>query len=157
MNYFDGLRSRVDEKAELYIRDNRHNQTRVDRVNAAREKWIVEIKECLEFNIAQCAPDEEDELRLQDDLELFKKFCFIFEFYADVLSSGCFTWRFVSTDTYLRPGQIACFEELLKFSNTNGAHSFNCPKRLFFGIKTESQVFKKVILEIKKNYTIFKL
>jgi hypothetical protein len=86
-------------------------------VNASREAWLKEIDECETSNLDQCKNEEESEgLELNDEV-LFKRFCFLVEFYGNVLMTGCFTWRLISTDLYLRPGQIECFQELIKITN----------------------------------------
>jgi hypothetical protein len=116
INYFDDLVSKIDRFVELYTADNQHNQAIVDATNKARREWLKEIDACLRFNISQCRENEEGKPPIEDS-ELFKCFCFLIELMGDVLTSGRFTWRLVSTDMYLRPGQIEIFQEVLKFTN----------------------------------------
>jgi hypothetical protein len=116
IEYFDSLVSKIDLLVELYIDDNLQNQTLVDKVNKARLEWLKEIEDCLKFNISKCTETKEDAPPIEDT-ELFERFCFLIEFNGDVLMSGRFTWRLISTDMYLRPGQIEFFQEVLKFTN----------------------------------------
>jgi hypothetical protein len=118
IDYFDTLKANVDISVELYIADNRHNANLIDLVNEAREKWITEIKECLEFNISHCKEHD-----LEDEV-LFKRFCFLIEFHGDAMISGRFTRRLVSTDMFLRPGQIQCFQEMIKFIDCDYAMEY---------------------------------
>jgi hypothetical protein len=125
INYFEDLKSKVDLQVELYILDNRHYQAAVDEINSVREKWLQEIKDCEEFNISECVESGAKSSK-NDDEFLFKRFCFLIEFNGDVLQTGRFIYRLISTDKYLRPGQIECFEVILKFTNLNTA-----PKNAF--------------------------
>jgi hypothetical protein len=118
INYYDELKARVDLYVELYTNHNRFNSERVDKVNAAREQWFNEHDKCLKFNIDKLEKREDKHLLLEEK-ELFKRFCFIFQVPGDVLFSGRFTWRFISTDMYLSPGQIVCFETALVFHQPN--------------------------------------
>jgi hypothetical protein len=118
-DYFDGLVSKVDEKVERYIVANQDNQPRIDEVNAIRDKWIKELRECEAFDLAQCQADSKKEEPPVEDSVLFIKFCFVVEVHGDVLASGRFTWRLISTDMYLSAEQVACFQELVKIIDYN--------------------------------------
>jgi hypothetical protein len=113
-NYLSELKTTVDIYVETYIAENQHDQAGIDKLNKAREEWFNEADECEASNLAELEQREDRDLEL-DDEKLIKRFCFIFEFYGDVLETGCFTWRFVSTDTYMSPGQIACFQAMIDF------------------------------------------
>jgi hypothetical protein len=65
-----------------------------------------------------------------------------------VLETGRFTWRLVSTDVFLRPGQIECFQEILKLTRFD--HKVNymevpytrqSVERLFVNIESDFQVY----------------
>jgi hypothetical protein len=110
----DDLVSQVDVLVETYIAANQDHHNRIESVNAMREKWIKVIRECEAFNILHCQEDEAGKEPLQKS-DIFKKFCLLFENKGDVLVSGRFTWRLlVIPDTYLSPGQIMCFQELMR-------------------------------------------
>jgi hypothetical protein len=94
---------------ETYISENQHDQATIDKINKAREEWIKEVDECELSNLAELEKREDRDLELEED-NLLKRFCFIFEYPGDVLQTQCFTWRFVSTDTFISPRQIACFQ-----------------------------------------------
>jgi hypothetical protein len=118
LNYYDELKTRVDLYVELYTYHNRFNSERINKVNAAREQWFNEHDTCLKFNIDELEK-REDKHMLLEERELFKRFCFIFQVYGDVFHSGRFTWRFISTDMFLSPGQIACLEAALFFNQND--------------------------------------
>jgi hypothetical protein len=113
-NYSTELKATIDVLVETYIAENQHDQAGIDKINTAREEWLKEVDKCEVDNLAELEKHKDRDLELQDE-KLLKRFCFIFEFFGDVLETGCFTWRFVSTDTYLRPGQIACFQVMTRF------------------------------------------
>jgi hypothetical protein len=115
INYYDQLKARVDLYVELYTYYNRLNSERVNKVNAAREQWFNEHDTCLKFNFDELEKRDDKNLLLEEK-QLFKRFCFIFQVHGNVLHSGRFTWRFISTDMYLSPGQIVCFETALIFN-----------------------------------------
>jgi hypothetical protein len=113
-DYFSELKATVDIHVETYIAENQHDRTEIDKLNKAREGWFKEADECEESNLAELERRENKDLNL-DDKELLKRFCFIFEFHGNVLETGCFTWHFVSTDTYMSPVQIACFQAMIVY------------------------------------------
>jgi hypothetical protein len=116
VHYFDGLKNKIDLLVEIYILDNQYDAARIDEINKAREEWIEEADECQAYNLVKLNENEnKDELITAE--QLFVRFCFLIHSYADVETTGFFTGRFVSTDVYLRPGQIECLEELLKFTS----------------------------------------
>jgi hypothetical protein len=63
-------------------------------VNTARENWLNEIDDCEKSNLSEIKEIEIEETKI---------FCFLIEFYGDVLESGRFTWRLISTDMYHVP------------------------------------------------------
>jgi hypothetical protein len=111
-DYSSELKATVDTLVETYIAENQHDQAGIEKLNKAREEWFNEADECETSNLAELEKREERDTELQDD-QLLTRFCFIFEFQGDVLDTGCFTWHFVSTDTYMTPGQIACFQAMI--------------------------------------------
>jgi hypothetical protein len=116
VNCFDYLKSTIDLLVEIYISDNQHDQARIDEINKVREEWIKEADECQAHNLAELEMNENKD-ELIADKELFKRYCFLIFSNVDLETTGCFTGRFISTDVYLRPGQIDCFQELLKFTS----------------------------------------
>jgi hypothetical protein len=113
-DYFSDLKATVDVHVETFISENQHDRAGIDKLNKAREEWFMEADECEASNLAELEKRENRDLEL-DDEKLLKRFCFIFEFHGDVLQTDCFTWRFVSTDTYMTPGQIACFQAMIEY------------------------------------------
>jgi hypothetical protein len=123
-SYFTELKNKIDLPVEIYIQANQHDSVRVDEINRVREEWIAEIDKCQEHNLAELKKNKDNHMLLEDE-NLFKRFCFIIQFYGDTLSTGRLTWRFFSTDTYLRPGQIVCFESMLSLNfQTNISDDF---------------------------------
>jgi hypothetical protein len=112
-DYFSELKATVDIHVEIYIAENQHDQSGIDKLNKAREGWFKEADECEAINLAELEIREDRDMEL-DDEKLLQRFCFIFEFYDDVLETGCFIWRFVSTDTYMNPRQIGCFKVMIE-------------------------------------------
>jgi hypothetical protein len=113
-SYFTELKNKIDLPVEIYIQANQHDSVRVDEINKVREEWIREIDECQEHNLAELKNNNDHHMLLEDE-HLFKRFCFIIQFYGHIYKplTGLLTWRFFSTDMFLRPGQIACFESML--------------------------------------------
>jgi hypothetical protein len=110
----DDVVSQVDVLVETYIAANQDHQDRIRSVNAIRESWLKEIRECESYNILHCRENEVDMAPLQRN-DLFKKFCLLIEMQRDVLVDGRFTWRLlVIPNFYLSQGQIACFQELMR-------------------------------------------
>jgi hypothetical protein len=154
-DYFSELKATVDTHVETYIAENQHDQPGLDKLNKAREEWFKETDECETSDLAELEKREDRDLEL-DDEKLLTRFCFIFEFQGDVLETGCFTWRFVTTDTYMTPGQISCFQAIIEYTCCEildnarelppGLENF---KMLFKGAKSElnnvSQFSKKII------------
>jgi hypothetical protein len=122
VDYFDDLKNKIDLLVEIFINDNQHDQARIDEINKAREEWIKEADECQAFNLAELEKNKRKDEQITDE-ELFKRHCFLIKSCAD-LQTGCFTGRFISTDVYLRPGQIECYEKLLGFAS-NGKIYFS--------------------------------
>jgi hypothetical protein len=131
MYYFDGLKNKIDLLVEIYILENQHEQVCIDEVNKAREEWIKEIDECEAHNLAELEENENKDELITDE-KLFKRFCFLIHSYAN-FNATYFTGRFISTDKYLKPGQIECFQELLKFASS---------ENIFF---SEEQLFKSLM------------
>jgi hypothetical protein len=115
--YFDDLKNKIDLLVEIYISDNQHDKARVDEINKAREEWIKEADKCQAYNLAELEENENKDELIADE-QLFKRFCFLVYSCLDLRTTGCFTWRFISTNVYLRPGQLECFQELLKFTSS---------------------------------------
>jgi hypothetical protein len=113
-DYFTNLKARIDLLVEIYIQENHHNHPLVELINKSREECINEINECEAEDLDELEKNEKRHIFLDDEV-LFKRFCFIFQFLGDVLTTGRFTWHFISTDMFLRPGQVECFQELVKF------------------------------------------
>jgi hypothetical protein len=114
-DYFDNLKNKIDLLVEIYISDNQHDQVCIDEINKAREGWIKEADWCQAYNLGALEMNEnKDELITED--QLFKRFCFFIYSDVDLYTSDFFTQSFISTDVYLRPGQIECFQELLKYN-----------------------------------------
>jgi hypothetical protein len=118
-NYSCELKTTIDIHAETYIAENQHDQFQVDNVNKAREKWVKEIDKCEVDNLADLEKREDRELDLEEEI-LLKCFCFIVEYLGDVLETGCFTWRFISTDAYMSFEQIACFQVMIEALECDG-------------------------------------
>ena len=113
VDYFDSVVNQTDLKVEEFIRDYQNvvnGEPYIDEINSAREKWIAEIRECEAFNLAECGENKEP----IEDRQLFKRFCFLFEWTRDFLNNSLFTWRLVSTDKWLSEKQIVCFQALIK-------------------------------------------
>jgi hypothetical protein len=110
--YLTELKNKIDLQVEIYIQDNQHDPTRINELNKARDEWIEEIDLCQTYNFIQLEKNENKYMILEDE-HLFKNHCFVIQFFGNVLETGRFTWRFFSTDIYLRPGQIECFEAIL--------------------------------------------
>jgi hypothetical protein len=150
VDYFDDLKNRVDLLVEIYISDNQHDQARIDEINEAREEWIKEADECQAHNLAELMENENKDSLIQDE-ELFKRFCFLIYSYSGVQTTGCFTGRFISTDVYLRPGQVKCFQELLKFTSNGNKYLaeqemdreqvIESLEKIFFCVKSYEEVF----------------
>jgi hypothetical protein len=131
VDYFDNLKNKIDLLVEIFISDNQHDQAGVDEINEAREGWIKEVNECQAHNLAKLEENEDKDSLIADE-ELFERFCFLINLHADLKTTDSFTGRFISTDAYLRPGQIECFQQLLKFAISrshylivNNEHFFN--------------------------------
>jgi hypothetical protein len=120
-NYFDDLKNKIDLLVEIYINDNQHDPTGVDEINKVREEWIKEADECQAHNLAELEQNENKDELITDD-QLFKRFCFFIYSSVDLHTSDFFTQSFISTDVYLRPGQIECFQELLKFTSSGNKY-----------------------------------
>jgi hypothetical protein len=114
VDYFDNLKNKIDLLVEIFINDNQHDQVCIDEINKAREEWVKESDECQAYNLTELEENENQDEPIADE-QLFKRSCFIIHLNVDFQTTGCFTGRFISTDMYLRPGQIECFQELLKF------------------------------------------
>jgi hypothetical protein len=149
VDYFDDLKNKIDLLVEIYISDNQHDQARVDEINKAREKWVKEADECQAYNLAELEKNERKD-ELVTDEELFKRFCFLVHSHADVKTTGCFKGRFISTDVYLRPGQIECFQELFKFTSIKNKYLYvqkideeelvKSLKKIFMGVRIYKDV-----------------
>jgi hypothetical protein len=120
-DYFTDLKNKIDLLVEIYISDNQHDPARIDEINKVREEWIKEANECQAHDLAELEENEDKDLLIADE-QLFKRHCFLIYSHADVKTTGCFTGRFISTDVYLRPGQIECFQELLKFTSSENRY-----------------------------------
>jgi hypothetical protein len=121
VNYFDDLKNKIDLLVEIFISDNQHDPAAINEINKAREEWIKETDECQAHNLAELEKNENIDELITDE-QLFKRFCFLVCSNADLQTTGCFTGRFISTDVYLRPGQIECFQELLKFTSSGNKY-----------------------------------
>jgi hypothetical protein len=110
--YFEALVSELDLHVELFIKDNIHNEPHVAEINKVREAWLKEIRECEEQNLSLLL---ENETQLIPNEERCKRFCFLVEVVMYTTENCPFCWRLVSTNRYLKPGEIKCFQELLKF------------------------------------------
>jgi hypothetical protein len=110
----DDLVSQVDVLVETYIAANQDHPDRVSSVNEMRDNWLKVIRECESYNLLHCRENEEGKAPLQKS-DLFKQFCLLFETNTNVISSGRFTWHLlVIPNIYLSPGQIVCFQELMR-------------------------------------------
>jgi hypothetical protein len=141
--YFRGLQTTVDTRVETYIAENQHDQAGIDKLNKAREEWFKEADECEASNIAELENSKDRDLEL-DDEKLLTRFCFIFEFPGDVLETGCFTWRFVSTDTYMSPSQTNCFQMVIYCLNCDECEYEQAPPP---GPESMQILFKGVVSE----------
>jgi hypothetical protein len=121
VEYFDDLKNKIDLLVEIYISDNQRDQARIDEINKAREEWIKEVDECQAQNLVKLEENDHKDELITDE-QLFKRYCFLIYSYADLKTSGCFTGRFISTDLYLKLGQIECFQELLKFTSSENKY-----------------------------------
>jgi hypothetical protein len=160
-DYSSELKTTVDTHVETYIAENQHDQPGIDKLNKAREEWFKEADECEASNIAELAKREDRDLELNDE-KLLKRFCFIFEFHGDVLETGCFTWRFVSTNMYMSPHQIACFQMMIRFLECDDCDYVRTPnpgpgclKILFQSAKTDSFVNKLYSIKLILKHNIF--
>jgi hypothetical protein len=141
-DYFSELKAMVDAHVETYIAENQHDQAGIDKLNKAREEWFKEADECEASNLAELEKRKDRDLEL-DDEKLLTRFCFIFEFNGDVLKTGCFTWHFVSTDIYMSPSQIACFQAMIDFLDRD-----NCNyAQMLHGLESFRLLFKSVEFE----------
>jgi hypothetical protein len=112
-DYHTNLVSLLDYKVESYITGNRHNQALVDEANETRDTYIEEINACRSHNLSVLDKNQSEEpLTIE---QLYPRFCFLVEHFSTQIHSGRFGWRLVSTDKYLTPGQIECFQSILKF------------------------------------------
>jgi hypothetical protein len=115
-NYSSELKARIDIQVETYIAENQNEHADIDKANKAREEWIKELHECEVENLAELEKREDRDTDL-DYEQLLKRFCFIFEFHAHVVDTGCYTsplaWRFISTDIYISQEQIGCFQVMI--------------------------------------------
>jgi hypothetical protein len=116
VDYYSDLKNKIDLLVEIFICDNQHDPNGIDEINKVREEWIKEADECQAHNLAELEKNENKDELITDE-QLFKRHCFLIYSYADVKTTGCFTGRFISTDVYLRPGQVECFQELLKYTS----------------------------------------
>ena len=118
VEYSDLLINQIDLKVEQFIADchrSPNGQEYIDDINTVREKWIAEIRECQEFNLAECG-DKKEQI---EDCELFKRFCFLFEWPRGILTTSQFTWRLISTDKWLSETQIYIFQTLINHLDKN--------------------------------------
>jgi hypothetical protein len=142
----------------------------VDEVNAARNAYIAEIRACETYNMSllkennghersfdepQTRPPKKSRLEMDVAVNderartelLFKRFCFIIELEKRSVEDQ-FCWRLFSTDRYLTPAEIICFQELLKFTDlcTNldyYSKLVRCSlERLFTDVNINPQVIK---------------
>jgi hypothetical protein len=172
-NYFIDLKNKTDLLVEIYISDNQHDQVCIDEINNAREAWIKEADECQAYNLAALEMNENKDELVADE-QLFKRFCFLINSNADLETTGCFTGRFISTDVYLRPGQIKCFQELLKFTSIKNYYLYEqmlfeqtseCYEEMltkslntiFQSVKTYEDVSQYYLLDLKYQNNAFKL
>jgi hypothetical protein len=145
----DDVVSQVDAQVETYIAANQDYPDRIESVNEMRERWLKVIRECEAYNILNCQENEVGKEPLQKS-DLFKKFCVLFEKNGDVPEHGQFTWRLlVLPNTYLSPGQVVCFQEIMKIIQSRSNHyknhqrvpvtrnSFN---RIFVKMSTDREV-----------------
>jgi hypothetical protein len=143
-DYFSDLKATVDVHVETFISENQHDRAGIDKLNKAREEWFKEADECESSNLAELEKRKDRDLEL-DDENLLKRFCFVFEFEGDVLETGCFTWRFFSTDIYMSPSQIACFQVMIDFLDKDNCNYAQVPH----GLESVRLLFKSV--EFEKN------
>jgi len=115
IKYFDDLKVKLDLLVELFFIDNQLtiSEQTIDKVNATRESYLKEIRECLEHNIVLLR--ENKSLEKLPNEQLFVKFCFLIETPIDTTANHeQFGWLLISTDIYLTETKIMCFQELLK-------------------------------------------
>jgi hypothetical protein len=113
-NHSSEVKASIDALVATHVADNQNDQTEIDKINKLREEWLKEVDECEAHNMADVEKRDDKDLELTN-AELFKRFCFVFEFNGDVTETGRFTGRFISTDTYLSPNQVACFQVVVSF------------------------------------------
>jgi hypothetical protein len=154
-NYSSELKATIDILVETYLAKNQHNQAETDKLNKAREEWIKEVDECEESNLAELENSENRDL-MQGDDNLLKRFCFIFEYRGDVLETGCFMWRFISTDTFLSPSQIACFQVMASCFGCDSGE-FDYARVFSAGLESLERLFKveKTLTTNVNNERIF--
>jgi hypothetical protein len=150
-DYFSELKATVNALVETYIVENQHDQAAVDKLNKARKGWFKEADECEASDLAEFEKREDRDLELEEE-KLLKRFCFSFEFQGDVLETGCFTWRFVSTDIYMSPGQIACFQVMIKYLVCDDCNYEQVPPP---GPESLSSLFKSVKSNLYNNVSFF--
>ena len=135
VEYSDLLINKIDLKVEQFIADCHHlpnGQEYIDELNSQREKWIAEIRECEEFNLTECGDNKEK----IEESELFKRFCFLFEWPGNVLETTQFTWRLISTDKWLSEKQIDCFSLILsQMTYYLNLLTFDDVSKLFINVK----------------------
>jgi hypothetical protein len=74
---------------------------------------LKEIEECQAYNLSFLNEDKGEESLPME--QLFKRFCFPINMSFNVFASiDEFNYRFISTDKYLSPDQIKCFQEVIK-------------------------------------------
>jgi hypothetical protein len=152
-DYFSEFKTTVDTLVETYIAENQHDQAGIDKLKKTRERWFREVDECEASNLAELEKSEDRDLDLEDG-KLLKRFCFLFEFHGDVLETGCFTWRFVSTDRYVSPSQIACFQAMIGYLACDDC---DYTQVLPPGPESFSLLFKKGINMRYNEYNVSKL
>jgi hypothetical protein len=135
VDFFTELRTKIDISVETYIKNNQHKPFYIDLINDARSVWISETYKCQEDNLAELEKNTDSHALLEDE-QLFKCFCFVIQFYDDMCDEARhFKLRFFSTDMFLKPGQIECFEAVLNLVNpiyyTKTINRKECIERLF--------------------------
>jgi Leucine-rich repeat (LRR) protein len=163
-HYFDSLARDANLKADNELNVYKNNEEFSSKINAKREAFLAEIRQCEEFNLqALQGNSKKDDQEITNE-QLFTKFCFLTrkptqrkidrsifqeddesgqdeDFYAEQ--------QLVLLDKYLSPGQIKCFKASLnRLSSEEATSDELCG--LFFTSKTLVNISEKIF-----NYFMF--
>jgi hypothetical protein len=152
--YSDDVIRDLDIHVEYYIKYNIHlnNQQLFDEVNATREEYIQEIRACEAYN-ASFLRDEDREIDLPNE-QIFKKFCFGIVIFKKIFENDMFSWRLFVTDKYLTRGQVACFQEILKFIPCHSIREIEDEDNDVFDIKPNITFARQSLEKLFSNIQI---